>query len=167
MRGKIVFIEFDGVYMNGEVWINGHLLGKRPYGFIGYEYDLTPHLDPKGDNVLAVRVDHSLQPSARWYTGSGIYRLVWLKFTDPLRIGHWGTQISTPAISAEKAEVTVKSTVRNDHSVPKPVTVSQTVIDAKGSVVATAEGTLELAAGAEQSLAQNLEIANPALWSPD
>lgn len=167
MGGKRVFIEFDGVYMNSEVWINGHLLGKRPYGFIGYEYDLTQHLTPGGDNTLAVRVDHSLQPSARWYTGSGIYRHVWLKFTDPLRIAHWGTQVSTPAISPVKAAVTVQSTVRNDHPAKKSVTVRQTVIDAKGSVVAATEEVVELAAGSEQTLSQNLEIAKPALWSPD
>lgn len=167
MDGKKVFIEFDGVYMNSEVWINGQLLGKRPYGFIGFEYDLTPHLDPKGDNVIAVRVDHSLQPSARWYTGSGIYRHVWLKSTDPLRVSHWGTQITTPAISAEKAQVVVKSTLRNDHPASKSVTVKQAVIDTKGAVIATASETIELNKGAEQTLVQTLEIANPALWSPD
>ena len=167
MGGKKVFIEFDGVYMNSEVWINGQLLGKRPYGFIGYEYDLTPHLDPKGENVIAVRVDHSLQPSARWYTGSGIYRHVWLKSTDPLRVSHWGTQISTPAISAEKAKVVVKSTLRNDHPGSKAVTIKQTVIDAKGAVLATASETIELDKDTEQTITQTLEIANPALWSPD
>ena len=95
-EGRKVFIEFDGVYQNSEVWINGHYLGKRPYGYIGFEYDLTPHLDLAGDNVLAVRVDHTLQPSSRWYTGSGIYRHVWLKLTDPLHVAHWGTSITTP-----------------------------------------------------------------------
>ena len=166
-QGKLAFIEFDGVYMNGEVWINGHRLGKRPYGFIGYEYDLTPHLDLKGDNVLSVRVDHSQQPSGRWYTGSGIYRHVWLKFTDPLRIAHWGTQVSTPKITAGEAEVAVKATVRNDHGEKKSVTVTQNLLDAKGSVVATAAEVIELAAGSEQTLAQTLKIGNPALWSPD
>jgi beta-galactosidase len=165
--GKMVFIEFDGIYMNGEVWINGHLLGKRPYGFIGCEYDLTPHLEPEGENVLSVRVDHSLQPSARWYTGSGIYRHVWLKFTDPLRIARWGTRVTTPSISPDMAEVMVESTVRNDNSAGKSVAVRQSVIDAEGSVIATTEGSLEVAAGSEQTFSQKLGITRPALWSPD
>ncbi len=76
-KGKKVFIQFDGVYMNSEVWINGTHLGKRPYGYIGFAYDLTPYLK-KGNNVIAVRVDNSKVPSSRWYTGSGIYRHVWL-----------------------------------------------------------------------------------------
>jgi beta-galactosidase len=162
-----VFIEFDGVYMNGEVWINGHRLGKRPYGCIGFEYDLTPYLDLKGDNVLAVRVDNSRLPSGRWYTGSGIYRHVWLKITDPLRVVHWGTYVTTPKISATQAEVAVKTTIRNCHAAAKSVTVTQSVLDSKGAVVATAEGVHELAADAELTVDQSLQIANPALWSPD
>jgi beta-galactosidase len=166
-EGRLVFIEFDGVYMNGEVWINGHLLGKRPYGYMGFEYDLTPHLDATGDNVLAVRVDNSRQPSSRWYTGSGIYRHVWLTFTDKLRVAHWGTQVSTPRITAGRAEVAVRTSLRNGHESAKQATVSQTIIAADGREVASTAGALELPAGGEQTLDQALVIADPALWSPD
>jgi beta-galactosidase len=166
-EGRRVFIEFDGVYMNGEVWINGHRLGKRPYGFIGFEHDLTPHLDLNGDNVLAVRVDHSQQPSGRWYTGSGIYRHVWLKTTDSLRVVHWGTYVTTPKISTTQAEVAVQTTIRNGHAAAKSVTVTQTVLSAEGAVLATAQGVHELAADAELTAHQSLQIANPARWSPD
>ncbi len=164
--GKMVFIEFDGVYMNGEVWINGHRLGKRPYGYIGFEYDLTPHLKSKGDNVLAVRVDNSKQPSSRWYTGSGIYRHVWLKFTDPLRVAHWGTQISTPKITAGLAEVAVRTTCRNGYDNSRKVKVSQTIVDAGGKAVAFTSNVFELGAGEEKVFDQTLEITRPALWSP-
>ena len=162
-----VFIEFDGIYMNGEVWINGHRLGKRPYGYIGVQYDLTPHLDLAGDNVLAVRVDNSRLPSGRWYTGSGIYRHVWLTITDPLRVAHWGTYVTTPKISDTQAEVAVSTTIRNGHAAKKSVTVTQTILDAKGAVIATTDGSVEVAADAEQVHALSLQIANPARWSPD
>ncbi len=165
-EGRMVFIEFDGVYMNGEVWINGHRLGKRPYGYMGYEYDLTPHLNVNDDNVLAVRVDNSLQPSSRWYTGSGIYRHVWLKFTDPLRVAHWGTQISTPKISASQAQVAVRTTCRNGYDKAKKVDVTQTITDAGGNAVATTSSAFDLAAGEEKVFDQALEITRPALWSP-
>ena len=164
--GKKVFIEFDGIYMNGEVWINGHRLGKRPYGYIGVEYDLTPHLKLDGENVLAVRVDNELQPSSRWYSGCGIYRHVWMTFTDKLHVAHWGTQISTPKISDANAEVLVKTTVKNAHAKTKTVSVTQKILDASGKQVATATKELELAAGKELVIDQSLQISKPALWSP-
>ena len=89
LDGRRMFIEFDGVYMNSEVWINGQYLGIRPYGYLGFQYELTPHLNIGGENVIAVRVDDELQPSARWYTGTGIYRHVWLTHTDPVHVAHW------------------------------------------------------------------------------
>jgi beta-galactosidase len=166
-EGRLALVEFDGIYMNGEVWINGHRLGKRPYGYIGVQYDLTPHLDLKGDNVLAVRVDNSLQPSSRWYTGSGIYRHVWLTLADPLRVAYHGTQVTTPRITAAQAEVSVSTTILNGHTAGKSVTVTQTILDAQGGAVASNEETRELAASAENTLSQTLRIPNPERWSPD
>ena len=88
--GKKIFVEFDGIYMNSDVWINGQHLGKRPYGYIGFQYDLTPYLTQDKDNVLAVRVDNSRQPSTRWYSGSGIYRHVWLTVTNTIHVDYHG-----------------------------------------------------------------------------
>lgn len=82
-------VQLDGVYQNSDVWINGHHLGHRPFGYVSFHYDLTPYL-VDGENVLAVRVDNSRQPNSRWYSGSGIYRHVWLTITDPLHIGPCG-----------------------------------------------------------------------------
>ncbi|MBP7887354.1 MAG: beta galactosidase jelly roll domain-containing protein, partial [Candidatus Marinimicrobia bacterium] len=96
-KDKNVFIDFDGVYQNSEVWINGHSLGKRPYGYSSFRYELTPYLN-YGDenNIIAVKVDNSQQPNSRWYSGSGIYRNVWLVVTDKVFVDHWGTFVTTP-----------------------------------------------------------------------
>jgi beta-galactosidase len=166
-EGKMFFVEFDGVSMNGDVWINGHHLGKRPYAYLGYEYDLTPYLDFEGENVLAVRVDNSLQPASRWYTGSGIYRHVWLKSTDKLRVAHWGTQVTTPRIAEDLAEVRISSTLRNDHDTEKQVTVVQTILDGMGASVGEASEVTPISAGGERILDQVLKIDDPQLWSPD
>lgn len=167
LAGQLVFIEFDGVSMNGEVWINGQYLGRRPYGYLGFEYELTPHLNFGGENVLSVKVDNSLQPSSRWYAGSGIYRHVWLKFTDRLRVTHWGTQVTTPRITEDLAEVRIASTLRNDHDQAKPVTVIQQILDGEGTPVAEISELVEIAAGGERILDQGLKLKDPELWSPD
>lgn len=166
-RGRRVFIEFDGVHMNSEVWINGHYLGKRPYGYSSFGYDLTHHLNEGGENVIAVRVDNSLQPASRWYTGSGIYRHVWLTITDKLHVAHWGTQVSTPEISPEEAIVAIQTTVRNGHPKARDVTVVQTILDAGGQEVDTTRDTIRLPGDGELTASQELAIANPLLWSPD
>ncbi len=101
LKGKLATIEFDGVYDNAEVWVNGQYVGGRPYGYSSFECKLTPHLKFQGDNVIAVRVDHSRFADSRWYTGSGIYRHVRLRLEDPLHIGHWGTRVTTPAVNAD------------------------------------------------------------------
>ena len=88
-----VWLEFDGVYMNSDVWLNGHYLGNHPYGYTSFFYDVSEFLK-KGENVIAVKVDNSLQPNSRWYSGSGIYRHVWLTEIEPVHIGHWGTVIT-------------------------------------------------------------------------
>src|SRR5271156_3279504 len=113
-RGKRVVLQFDGVYQRSEVWINGTSLGMQPYGFSTFSYDLTPHLKPAGKpNQIAVRVDNSLQPNCRWYTGSGIYRHTWLIITDPIHLAQWGTFITTPSISPESATAEVTTRVIN------------------------------------------------------
>jgi beta-galactosidase len=128
--GKVVFIEFDGVYRNSEVWINGHYLGKRPYGYSSFRYELTPRLRyGKQRNVIAVRVDNSQQPNSRWYSGSGIYRHVRLIKTDSVHVDHWGTYVTTPAVSAESSRVTIRTTVRNERRAAQPIVLRTTVSD--------------------------------------
>ena len=108
--GKHFEILFGGVYMNSDVWLNGHHLGERPYGYTSFYYDLTPYLTPGSENVLAVRVRNE-GLNSRWYSGSGIYRHVWLTTTDPTHIRRWGVQILTPDVTKESATVNVNTEV--------------------------------------------------------
>src|SRR5438876_5971314 len=163
-RGREAWLEFDGVYMNSDVWINGFRLGKRPYGFISFAYDITKHVVP-GVNVIAVRVDNSLQPNSRWYTGSGIYRHVWLTLADPLHVGHWGTFITTPRADSAGAEVVVKTRVENDNRAQRRGILRSTVLDSAGREVARAEAPFSLDAGQKIELEQRMQVASPQLWS--
>src|SRR5213596_2254846 len=122
--GRLVFVEFDGVYRNSEVWINGRSLGKRPYGYSSFRYELTPNLRyGTARNLIAVRVDNSQQPNSRWYSGSGIYRHVRLVTTAPVHVDHWGTYVTTPEVTSATARVRLVTTVRNASPVDQPVTL--------------------------------------------
>ncbi len=167
LEGRRFFIEFDGIYMNGEVWINGERLGKRPYGYIGVEYELTPHLKFGERNVIAVRVDDSRQPSARWYGGTGIYRHVWLTHTDPIYVGHWGTYVRTPEVTEDAATVDIDTEIVNSLDRNQRITILQEILSADGEVVASTRKNLRLAANSEHTAAQSLQLPNPKLWSPD
>ena len=116
-----VSIYFEGVYMNSEVFINGKSLGVYPYGYSSFSYDLTPYLEPGKENVIAVRVDNSQQVNCRWYSGSGIYRHVWMIVTDPVHVAQWGVGITTPDVSSEKATVQVKTLVKNETASPQNI----------------------------------------------
>ena len=131
-KGKEIQIRFDGVYMNSDVWINGHSLGIRPNGYISFQYDLTPWLK-RGVNVLAVRVDNSRQPNSRWYSGSGIYRHVWMEAMNPLHIAPWGTWITTPKVDSNEAMVQVRTAIKGT---PRGVLIS-CISDASGKVIET------------------------------
>ncbi len=110
---KRTFIAFDGIMANSDVYCNGELLGHRPYGYVSFNYDLTPHLHA-GKNIIAVRVDNSQQPASRWYPGAGINRQVRLITTNAVHIAPWGTFVTTPKVSAESATIHVRTTVTND-----------------------------------------------------
>jgi len=165
-NGKSVFIDFDGVYRNSEVWINGHYLGKRPYGYISFEYDLSHYLNYGNKrNVLAVKVDNSQQPNSRWYSGSGIYRNVWLTTIDNLHVDHWGIYITTPRVSEEIAAISIETAVRNDSDKAQSFTLKTVVYDAAGREVAHIETKHELEKGASAEVPQQLTINRPAFWS--
>ncbi|MGB9147704.1 MAG: glycoside hydrolase family 2 TIM barrel-domain containing protein [Acidobacteriaceae bacterium] len=166
-QGRIVLLEFDGVYQNSEVWINGHSLGKRPYGFVPFAYELTPWLHYGSDNVVAVRVDNSLQTNCRWYSGSGIDRHTWLLTTDPLRVAYWGTFATTPQVAAAEAVVRVETTVKNGRARAVDCTLSTALLDAGSAVVATEESPRRLAPRETYRFVQELRVAKPNLWSVD
>ncbi len=164
--GKDFWLEFDGAYMNSEVWINGVRLGKRPFGYISFMYDITPHM-VSGVNVIAVRIDNSAQPNSRWYTGSGIYRHVWLTMVDRLRVGHWGTWVTTEGDSA-RATVKVTTRVENNHyNVARSGTLRTVVLDAAGKEIDRAESPFTLGDGVQSRIEQSLQVAAPRLWSPE
>ncbi|MCP4313558.1 MAG: glycoside hydrolase family 2 protein [Bacteroidetes bacterium] len=162
-----ISIEFGGVYENSEVWINGHYLGKRPFGYISFHYDLTPHLDFKGENVLAVRVDNSKQPNARWYTGCGIYRHVWLVKTDRLHIARHGVYTTTPFISEDSAVVSISTTIENDFDEEKHFNLVNELYSPDNELVARIETSAILQGNATLEVNQKLTVLKPGLWSPD
>src|SRR6266496_30482 len=163
--GKVVFVEFDGVYRNSEVWINGQYLGKRPYGYSSFRYELTPHLHYRVRNVIAVRVDNSQQPNSRWYSGSGIYRHVRLVTTDPMHVAEWGTYITTPVVSPDSSQVTVRTTLGNERHGEQRVVLSTVVYDSAGREVAAVSTMGRIAGDSVAELAQDLTIPRPVLWS--
>lgn len=165
-RTEEVWLEFDGVYMNSDVWINGVHLGRRPYGYVSFAYDVTKHL-VRGDNVVAVRVDNSAQPNSRWYSGSGIYRHVWLTVADPLHVGHWGTYVTTPRADSARADVQVRTRVENHHPSSRRGVLRSVVLDSAEREVARVESPFTLGAGEQVELEQRLELPAPRLWSEE
>jgi beta-galactosidase len=165
-KDKFVFIDFDGVYRNCEVWINGQYLGIRPYGYSSFRYELTPFLKHgKEKNVLAVKVDNSQQPNSRWYSGSGIYRNVWLVTTDKIHVTHWGTYVTTPEVTEQSAKVTVVTKLRNTTSENQPVTLKTALMDNKGKNVTLVQTKNVASKNAFYEISQNLVVVKPKLWS--
>jgi len=165
IHGKRVFIEFDGVYMNSDVWLNGTHLGNRPYGYSSFQYELTPDLKFGGEeNVLAVRADVQ-QPCSRWYSGAGIYRHVRLTITDPIHIAKWGTYVTTPEVTEKEATVRVQTKVRNQSASAQNVTLETIIVDNAGQEVARASSVQSVAADRDSVFEQSFKISNPALWS--
>ena len=164
--GKVVFVEFDGVYRKSEVWINGQYLGKRPYGYSSFRYELTPNVRfGAGRNVIAVRVDNSQQPNSRWYSGSGIYRHVRLVTSDPMHVAQWGTYITTPVVSVDSSHVTIRTSLRNERQVEQPIVLSTVVYDSAGREVAAVSTMGRIPGDSVAELVQDLTVSRPVLWS--
>jgi beta-galactosidase len=164
-NGKQILVEFDGVFDHSDVWINGEKVGHNEYGYIGFECDLTPWLKFGKDNVIAVRVDN-LKQASRWYTGSGIYRHVWLTVTDPLHVGHWGTYVTTPEITNSSAKVKVVTTLRNDSDTVRDCTLVTRLMDPHGSAAGTEQTMVRVPARGEAAVAQFITTPKPQLWAP-
>lgn len=163
------FIEFEGIMAYSDVWINGVHLGKRPYGYISFSYDLTKHLHfGKGkSNTIVVKVDNTIQPASRYYTGAGIYRHVRIVSVNPVHFTQWGTVITTPAITAQKAIVAIVAEVANEGTKAGEYTVQTILIDEAGTTVKTVESKQTIAAGSKVKFAQNMDVANPKRWDID
>lgn len=161
---KRVYIEFDGIYMNSEIWINEHYLGKYPYGYISFRYDLTEYLK-EGDNTMAIRVDNSLEPSARWYHPCGIYAPVKLVVTEKQYIAPNGVFITTPIINSESATVNIETTIEKN---PKGKLVLETsILDINGKTVSQTSQPVKWNGSNQMKLETSLALTNPNLWSPE
>ncbi|HEY8561970.1 MAG TPA: glycoside hydrolase family 2 TIM barrel-domain containing protein [Pyrinomonadaceae bacterium] len=164
-KARRVFIEFDGVMGISDVFVNGVHLGQRPSGYISFSYDLTPHLNFGGENVIAVRADTSLQPASRWYTGAGIYRHVRLVLKDAVHIPQYGTFATTPQIDEKQATVSVSNEVSNRASGAKTISLRVDIFDPNGRIVASEESrSISLAPNETKSFALNLTVKKPRLW---
>ncbi len=165
VKGKNVFIEFDGVYMDSDIWINEHFLGNHPYGYTGFQYELTPFLNyGNKKNVIAVYVK-TKQPCSRWYSGSGIYRNVWLTITEPVHVAHWGTYITTPEVTEKEATIHVETLILNQSENTNNVSLETVIVDKNGNEVAKDKKTEEIASDTEIKFTQTLKVKNPQLWS--
>lgn len=164
-KDKEVLLNFDGVFMNSEVWINGHLLGKRPFGYISFSYNLAPYLKA-GKNKIAVRVDNSQIPSARWYTGSGIFRHVDLIITHPVHVARHGTFVRTPTVTSTAASVMAELNLVNHLGKKTKAKIRSRILDSKGLVVSEQEENLQLKVDSN-SLTQHFTLQKPMLWSPE
>jgi len=167
-EGKLFYLQFDGVYMNSDVWINGKHLGFHPYGYTPFFYDITEHLNQAGQqNIVAVRVKNE-GLNSRWYSGSGINRHVWLTTVDPLHIDiSGGVYITTPGISASSADVRVVTTFVNTGAAEEKPVVKTQIKDASGKVVANATSESGILPGQKAEVVQVIKVLNPVLWSTD
>ncbi|MFV0328684.1 MAG: sugar-binding domain-containing protein [Dysgonomonas sp.] len=164
-ENKSIYIDFDGIYWNSKVWINGHLLGERPNGYISFRYELTPYIKVGEKNIIAVRVDNSQQPNSRWYTGSGIYRNVWLTAVNPLHVDHWGTYVTTPEVTKENATINIKTSVRNSSESAQRFELYTILLDKDGKEIAKTNNSNDAGTNEVIDMEQSLTLSNPTLWS--
>jgi beta-galactosidase len=166
-KEKKAFLQFDGVYMNSDVWVNGKHVGNHPYGYTSFYYDITPFLNPAGENnVVAIQVKNEGR-NARWYSGSGIYRHTWLTLVNPVHVSIWGTYITTPEVSEQNAKIEIVTNVTNAGKTDSPCTLKVRLIDPSGKIAGTAGNDSSIPAEGSADIKQNIEISSPELWSPE
>lgn len=164
-EGEHLFVDFDGAYMNASVYVNGHLLGTRPYGYASFSYDMTPYLNQDGDNVIAVKVDNAEQPNSRWYSGCGIYRNVWLRHTSGVFMPLWGQHIVPEVNGNGSGTIEISTEVENTTGKSVEAKVITGLISPDGKEVAKSESPLNIGSGAKGVCNQKLSVDKPVLWS--
>ena len=165
-KSKRLLIQFDGVYMNAEVWLNGRALGIHPYGYTSFWFDITDKVRFESANVLAVKVRNEGENS-RWYSGSGIYRHVWLKTFAPVHVAQWGTYVSTPEVSSASARVSIKTRVLNESENSGPAILVTRVLDVRGMEVGKVESNQTIQTKGAYDFTQTIDVKAPELWSPE
>lgn len=164
-QGKKVYLYFEGVYNRSKVYINGHLLGERPNGYISFAYDATPYVKFGAKNEIAVRVDHSQSADSRWYTGSGIYRDAWVVYANPVHIAQWGVYTYSQQVSKSKAKLHVEIDVKNNASGNERVTIESELISGEGKTVAEKTMSINVINGQTGKATFDLDVKNPLLWN--
>jgi len=168
LANEKVFVMFDGVYNNATFWLNGHKLGENPYGYSPVNFDLSDKLTTDGsNNILTVHVDHSRYGDSRWYTGSGIYRKVKLVTVNKLHIPIWGTFVTTPEVTSDKAIVNIEVNVENNYTVANGFKITTKIVDNNNNVVALTSNEENLQANASKVYSANFTLKNPKLWDID
>ncbi|KAA6329721.1 Beta-galactosidase BoGH2A, partial [termite gut metagenome] len=164
-QGEKIYLYFEGVYNRSEVFINEQSLGKRPSGYASFAFDATPWIEYGKDNLIAVRVDHSKSADSRWYTGSGIYRNVWLVYAKPVHIAQWGVYAYPKTVTKKNAVISVDVEIENGSITGSSLTITNELLSQEGKVVA--KETKKLSAPAGQNVQTNMElkVSNPQLWS--
>ena len=165
--GKKVSIYFEGVYMNAEVFVNGNSLGVHPYGYTSFKHDISQFLQFGKENVIAVKVDNSIQRNCRWYSGSGIYRHVWLQVTEPVNLDEWGLAITTPVANDNKASVKIEATINNEANLPKEALLKIQIKDQSNTEVSSQEKKVKLEANSALKVINELSIITPKLWTTE
>ncbi len=160
---KCVLIEFDGIMRNSKIWLNGEYVGGWPYGYTSFAIDLSKKIKRGDENLIAVRVENQ-DSSSRWYPGSGIYRNVWLTYTNTVLVAHWGTYIITPRVTKEEADVEITITIKNKEETEANAEVETSVIDMSGYVTAQKKQNINIAANKELEVIQDFKVTNPKLW---
>lgn len=168
-RDRNIFIDFDGSYMNTTVYVNGHELGTRPYGYASFSYEITPYLNGNGENVIAVRVDNAEQPNSRWYSGCGIYRNVWLRALSDIHIPLWGQQITTPEVNDSTARIEIDTEIVSTTKKPVSVSIYSTIMDAEGKMIGRTDiETVKLTKKhPDTKVKGTIHVTRPHLWSTD
>jgi beta-galactosidase len=167
LKDRYFTIVFDGAMSNAVVWLNGRELGRRPYGYSSFAFDMTPYLHFGEKSVIAVLLTPQ-EHSSRWYPGAGIYRNVWLDVTGPVHIAHWGTYITTPEVSADKAAISIRTEVRNRLTNDANIVLRSTVLDGSGKQVSQDSGdSTTVTAGNSRTITRKMTITQPQLWDID
>jgi beta-galactosidase len=166
-RGKQVRVEFEGVYMNAEVWLNGVKIAEQPYGYTTFFSNLTPHLKIKGRNLLAVRVNNAEHKNSRWYSGSGIYRHVWITVSDPVHVAPWGVFVRTLSADGAQARIQAETEVSNTTSKPAQVALRTRLLGPDGKPAGEHTARQTIAAGETAKFSGEILIGAPVLWSPE
>jgi beta-galactosidase len=166
-KGKRILVQFDGIYRNSDVWINGEHVGHHFDGYVSHYYDITPFVQFGTPNIIAVQVDVSQQPTDRWYSGAGIYRHVWLKIVGPVHVPIWGTYITTPHVEKTDATVRVETDVVNEGNGTVDCKLVTNIYNPNGKKITSGETEFRVSSGDGLTIRQTFQVYVPKLWSPN